>query len=192
MPGDRYRVATTVDIAGGNSGGAAVDTSGRLVAVPSARLFNAEAETTGLMVPVDLAEPLIAAVQAGRPYVSPWFAAATGREQARDLGWSEGTADCGRLGEDDVSVERESLSWAVVVGGLAPEHDIMVEITSPDGSSSFLPSRWDGDSCLVTTVTAADLALVALDDGEYEARLFVGPTYSELLTSQVELSLGGD
>ena len=189
VPAQRYTVATTVAVSSGNSGGAALDNAGRLVAVPSAVLFS-DVASTGLMRPVDLAEPLLQAAAAGRPYISPWFVASTGREQAEDLGWTDEAGDsCDRAGTDALSLQAQQMSSAVRLAGLASGEDLLVQVRYLGKLVQEEAVRWQGDACLVTTVTAAELASGELDEGTYELHVFVGPTLSPLLTSTVELVL---
>jgi putative serine protease PepD len=102
VAGNRYRLETSADFSGGNSGGMALSNDGRLVGVPSAtKVEKEELDEAHYVRPVDLAAPLIAAARAGTEYRSPYLVAATGRESATDLGWASKNT-CSGEGSDVV------------------------------------------------------------------------------------------
>ncbi len=71
---NRAYLNTDTQINHGNSGGLAADARGRVVGVPTLGLIDRQSQQSTLSAfrPVNFAKPLIAAAQAGRPYVSPW------------------------------------------------------------------------------------------------------------------------
>lgn len=77
----RYQIVTDADIKHGNSGGAAIDDKGELVAVPSAGLPGEGADISKRLRSVDLAIPMIDAAKSGKKYDSPYSTAGTDKEQ---------------------------------------------------------------------------------------------------------------
>ena len=90
-----WEIDTSARIAGGNSGGAAINADGQLIGVPSAATWGGE--YSGRIRPVALAGPLLVAVASGTAasYRSPYDVLGTGRETGSALGWTLGQDPCG-------------------------------------------------------------------------------------------------
>jgi putative serine protease PepD len=95
--GTRAWIKTDTTFSPGNSGGLAADGQGLLIGVPSG-VTEAAGGAINSLRPVNLAQPVIAAAQAGRTYESPYVVPGSGNEALTLQTWAED------FGEDGCAV----------------------------------------------------------------------------------------
>ena len=95
--GNRAWIKTDTTFSPGNSGGLAADEQGLLIGVPSG-VTEAAGGAINSLRPVNLAQPVIAAAQAGQAYESPYVVPGSGNEALTLQHWAED------FGEDGCAV----------------------------------------------------------------------------------------
>ena len=193
---DRYEIDTSARVARGNSGGAAIDESGRLIGVPSAAGL-IEGEYTGRIRPVDLAEPLLEAARSDSPgdYVTPYDVLGTGEEQGEPVGW--GTGDDVAC-QDRTAVElppgAQELVAAAELSGMTEGEDMMYALAHPSRQEplSRFTTTWDvgeDEGCrAIRWPSTAVGTPEGFPPGEYEMRVHAGPQLRLLTTVPLVLS----
>ncbi len=182
----------------GNSGGMAVDSQGRLVGVPTLNHFDFEGgndptspklqSKLGSMRPINLAQKLIAAAQAGTGYESPFVQRLTGDEQLTDFVavspvTTEGfAADCTKANTVKTEAGDTVLSFAFSYSGFASDaHQDVAFVLVDDkadaaigieSTSDQYPFRWHASGTACVTMPL-DKALKA--GASYSLYLFAGP-----------------
>lgn len=192
---DRFEIDTSARVARGNSGGAAVDGSGRLIGVPSATRTGDE--YSGRIRPVDLAQPLLDAARSDSPgdYVTPYDVLGTGEEQAEPVGWGTGDDDaCRDLTADELASGAPDLVAAVELSGMTEGEDMMYALARPGRPEPLVRIRttWDssdGEGCRTVPWSSDDVdAPEGFPAGEYEMRVHAGPQLQLLATVPLQLS----
>lgn len=184
-------IHTDAKIASGNSGGLAVDASGRLVAVPTqVSADGPEGAVDFNMRPVDLARPLIDAARQGSPYdPDTHVVRPSGNEAAMVMGWAdEWSAECDATGRT-IAFGTSTAYAHIQFAGMVPGDHVLVELARLDAPDASLPLvayhrfDWDRDgpdaACEVVPLTFdrdfpwADTG--SFYEGEYGAYVSVGP-----------------
>lgn len=190
---ERYEIDTSARIAGGNSGGAAIDEQGRLIGVPSAAFRGGE--YSGRIRPVDLAAPLLEAARNGTAdtYVTPYDVLGTGEEQGEPLGWGEPGTACDELTDDELPAGSGQISGAAQLHGMTDGEDVLWALAVPGRDDPLTVARgtWEGggDGCTSATFSPADVGSAdGFDPGSYELRVHAGPQLQLLTSVPLELS----
>lgn len=190
---DRYEIDTSGRIAGGNSGGAAIDQAGRLIGVPSAKRIR-RGDYSGRIRPVDLAAPLLEAARSDSPgdYVTPYDVLGTGEEEGEPLGWGGSETDCEDLTDDEYPAGAQELNGAARLSGMTEGEDLLY-VLAPRGREDPLVrllGTWSGsDGCVSATFRSSDAGYPdGFPPGEYEMRVNAGPQLRLLTTVPLVLS----
>ena len=191
----RYEIDTSARIAGGNSGGAAIDEAGRLIGVPSASTEGSE--YSGRIRPVDLALPLLEAARSDSPgdYVTPYDVLGTGEEEGAPVGWGTGDESaCEDLTEDELAAGAQELVAAAELRGMTEGEDVMFTFAQPDHAEPLASWRgtWEGsggEGCRsMRWPSTAVGSPGGFAPGEYEMRVHAGPQLRLLTTVPLVLS----
>lgn len=178
---ERYEIDTSGRIAGGNSGGAAIDEAGRLIGVPSASTDGSE--YSGRIRPVDLAEPLLEAARSDSPgdYVTPYDVLGTGEEEAEPVGWGPADASCEDAGAEELPAGPQVLTAAADFAGMTEGEDLLFALALP-GRAELLERRrdtWrssDSEGCMTVPWSSTAVRVPeGFPPGEYEMRVHAGP-----------------
>ncbi len=185
----RWEIETSGAIAGGNSGGAAINARGQLLGVPSA--VSAGKEYSGKIRPAALAAPLLLAVATEKPYRTPYDVLGTGHETAKPLGWSTNGSACDApattLGSGSFVVQA-----AATLTGMTQGEDVYLELTDVGTGepldTSF--STWSGaaSACLAHDWVAGDPD--GFVEGDYTMAVYAGPTLRLLTTVPITIVVG--
>lgn len=181
---------TSAKLAAGNSGGLAVDSEGRLVAVPTQSTSDEPSGAVDFnMRPIDLALPLIDAAQAGEPY-DPYryVAPPSGDERATVLGWSDESSDTCVSGGDSIPSGTQFAVAQVRFDGMNTGDHVLVEFVRLDGTASAeivdfeafdWPAWLDSSVCLPIELghdrAFPDGSYRTLLSGDYGVQVSVGP-----------------
>lgn len=192
LASNRAYVNTDAEINSGNSGGLAADSDGKMIGVPSAALSRSGLTPEepvpgkiGLVRPLALATPLIAAARTGQTYKSPHITPLVGAEAFSKFRYGaavDGIAlTCTRVDR----MPAGAISVAFDYSGFAEgEHqDFMVRL-QPESTTGTQPARamqvknlwpfrWQLAGCGTVTFTA-------VQDGAYTLEFFAGPNYKQL------------
>jgi S1-C subfamily serine protease len=187
----RFEIDTSARIAGGNSGGAAIDDAGELIGVPSAVIISSE--YSGRIRPVTLAEPLLVAVAQGKAYVSPYDVVGTGQEAGAPQGFVQDGDPCTST-ETELEAGAPLLSGAAKASGMTHGEDVLYELyvdRDADPLDRFA-TTWTGGAtgCLFHQWEAASAD--GFDPGSYEMVVHVGPLLREITRVPVFLDYIGD
>jgi len=176
----RFELETTARVAHGNSGGAAIDSAGHLVGVPSAVIPGEGSDTSWRLRSVAEAAPLIAAARNHAGYHSKILVQRTGAESVTQIGVAA-------TKQEACSGSRTTAASAsAVIGfqysGFPPGPDVALVIVLPDGTevtdnSQFPPHGTipHSSGCLGYPLTAADVGQTTLPVGTYQVEMFAGP-----------------
>jgi len=176
----RFELETTARVAHGNSGGAAIDSAGHLVGVPSAVIPGEGSDTSWRLRSVAEAAPLIAAARSHTPYHGKLLVQLTGTEAVTAVG-------IGATKPEACAGPRTTASSASAVfgfrySGFPKGVDVALVIVTPDGTavrddSQFFPHGTlpDGSGCIGLPVTAADLGQSTMPVGTWHVQMFAGP-----------------
>jgi putative serine protease PepD len=176
----RFELETTARVAHGNSGGAAIDSAGHLIGVPSAVIPGEGSDTSWRLRSVAEAAPLIAAARSHTPYHGKLLVQLTGTEAVTAVG-------IGATKPEACAGPRTTASSASAVfgfrySGFPKGVDVALVIVTPDGTavrddSQFFPHGTlpDGSGCIGLPVTAADLGQPTMPVGTWHVQMFAGP-----------------
>ena len=177
----RFELDTTARVAHGNSGGAAIDNSGRLIGVPSLAIPGEGSDVSWRLRSAAEARPLIAAAVSGAPYRSTLLVQPTGSEQAGAAGVGT-TAAQACSGSPIVAAAPPSVLFGVDYLGFPRGLDIALLIRLPDGSVltgqlGGLPQGTASASsgCFSYGLMASQLGLASVPSGTYQIQLLAGP-----------------
>ncbi|HEY5730401.1 MAG TPA: trypsin-like peptidase domain-containing protein [Anaerolineales bacterium] len=87
--GDKAFIKTDTEIAGGNSGGLAVNEAGQIIGVPTLTVSSDSGSVIGRLRSINLAKPMLEAAVAGKKYVSEFAEEGTGNENFTLTTWAE-------------------------------------------------------------------------------------------------------
>ncbi len=87
--GDRAFIKTDTEIAGGNSGGLAVNEAGQIIGVPTLTVSSDTGSVIGRLRSINLALPMLEAALAGTKYKSLYAQEGTGKEEFTLTTWAE-------------------------------------------------------------------------------------------------------
>lgn len=187
----RWEIDTSARIAGGNSGGAAINAAGQLIGVPSATVVGQE--YSGRIRPIALAEPLLLSVADGSfpAYRTPYDVVGTGQETATPLGWSTDGTSCGST-TGTVAEGAQRLDGAEQVAGMTPGEDVLVELVAPDHKAAFRPqlSTWTGAATGCLSASWSTSASSGFGAGGYEMRVYVGPQLRQVTVLPLSVQPG--
>ena len=178
-----WELNTDAVIHSGNSGGLVIDAQGKLIAIPT--YSQGFTERTYRARAVELAGPLIAAAQNGKPYLSPHLVERTGEEALVDVGWSgERYDECYDPGGEPTLLAPAELHAQVRLEGLAEGEDYRLVLTDPAGDAvASVQDAWRGEGCLQLSLPSASAA----DSGSWSLTVLVGPAWDTLGTASVEV-----
>jgi serine protease Do len=223
--GDRSWIKTDATISGGNSGGLGADDDNSLIGVPTAigagtgvkgSDCRPSQDTNGdgkvdrndycvpvsnfisELRPVNLAKPLIQAVKANIPYVSPYGpviagAVGTGNESFGPVSWytvsnSEGCETGKRT--DSYPSGTKGIAAVTEYSGMTPGQEWGIIWTIDGEVVANKKDSWDAEesgsysNCLVSTTNEA------LPDGTYTVAIFAGPKLPLLSEGEVVIGTG--
>src|SRR5215831_15676636 len=177
----RFELETTARVAHGNSGGAAIDNSGRLIGVPSLAIPGEGSDVSWRLRSVAEAKPLIAAARSGTAYQSTLLVQPTGSERVISSGGGT-TAAQACSGSPMAAAAAPSLMFGVGYTGFPRGLDIAMLIRLPDGTALAGPlgglpqSTANGSSgCFSYRLIASQLGLASVPKGTYQVQLLAGP-----------------
>jgi S1-C subfamily serine protease len=199
---NRYGINIDADIRGGNSGGLAADSDGRIIGVPTATYIEDRGELTDTinrLVPVNLAKPLIEAAQQGTDYVSPAWTKLTGGETFSPLRTVDAATSqafenaCTTPAATPVAGDfYVAVSFDYQNLPQARHQDIAIAVLDENGeivgstvSNNFFPMPISGNGCATATVELDS----ELATGTYEVRLYAGPNYRLIPGSTLTLTI---
>jgi putative serine protease PepD len=192
----RYQIVTDADIKHGNSGGAAIDDKGELVAVPSAGLPGEGSDISKRLRSVDLAFPMIKAAENGSDYESPYSTAGTGKEELVGYQVTSSEPKGCQKGEENVDLQGGSKKFYVQLAmtGMRKGEDLVLVIGKP-GSLGQDPSllnsspvtRWKADGSSGCQTVEVDLSLP--DSGEIGFAV-LGGTQLKQLSDEFDAEIG--
>ena len=178
----RFELETTARLAHGNSGGAAIDNSGRLIGVPSLAVPGEGSDVSWRLRSVAEAKPLIAAARDGTPYRSTLLVQPTGSEQSGPAGVGTTSAQACAGSPVVTAAAAPSVMFGVRYSGFPPGLDIAMVIRLPDGTA--LPGPLGGlpqstakasSGCFSYGLIASQLGLASVPNGTYQVQLLAGP-----------------
>ena len=176
----RFELETTARVAHGNSGGAAIDSAGHLIGVPSAVIPGEGSDTSWRLRSVAEARPLIAAARSHAAYHSTILVPLTGAESVPQIG--VGATKQEACSGHRATAASASAEFGFRYSGFPRGADVALGIVKPDGTpvtdeSQFLPHGTvpDRSGCISFTLTAADLGQTTMPVGTYQLQLFAGP-----------------
>ena len=177
----RFELETTARVAHGNSGGAAIDSAGHLIGVPSAVIPGEGSDTSWRLRSVAEARTLIAAARSHTGYHSKILVPLTGAESVPQTG--VGATKLQACSGNRTTAASASAEFGFRYSGFARGADIALGIVEPDGTpvtdeSQFLPHGTvpDSSGCIRFTLAAADLGQTTMPVGTYQLQLFAGPS----------------
>jgi putative serine protease PepD len=177
----RFELETTARVAHGNSGGAAIDNSGRLIGVPSLAIPGEGSDVSWRLRSVAEAKPLIAVARSGTAYQSTLLVQPTGSERVISSGGGI-TAAQACSGSPTVAAAGPSVVFGVGYTGFPRGLDIAMLIRLPDGTALAGPlgglpqSTANGSSgCFSYRLIASQLGLASVPKGTYQVQLLAGP-----------------
>ncbi len=192
----RFEMETTARVAHGNSGGAAIDNSGRLIGVPSLAIPGEGSDVSWRLRSVAEAQPLIAAARGGAAYRSTLLVQPTGSERVIAAGAGT-TAAQACSGNPVVAAAAPSAVFGVGYAGFPRGLDIAMLIRLPDGTVltgqlGGLPQAvaTSGSGCFSYGISAGQLGLASVPDGTYQVQLLAGPDLTPL-SPPASLTVGG-
>ncbi len=193
----RFELETTARVAHGNSGGAAIDNSGRLIGVPSLAVPGEGSDVSWRLRSVAEAKPLIAAARSGTAYRSTLLVQPTGAERvvAAGIGTTAAQACSGTpaMAASAPPFVNAGISYA----GVPRDLDLAIVIRLPDGT--VVPGQFGGvpqttatasSGCFTYTLSATELGLASLPTGTYQLQLLAGPDLAPL-GDPANVSVGG-
>jgi len=194
----RFELETTARVAHGDSGGAAIDNSGRLIGVPSLAIPGEGDDVSWRLRSVAAAKPLIAAARSGAAYRSTPLVQLTGSEQviAAGVGTTAEQACSGRPVVAAAAVP--SVTFGAAYDGFPRGLDIAMLIRLPDGTAlagplGGLPQSTASASggCFSYSLVASQLGLASVPNGTYQVQLLAGPELTPV-SAPAEVSVAGD
>jgi putative serine protease PepD len=177
----RFELETTARVAHGNSGGAAIDSAGHLIGVPSAVIPGEGSDTSWRLRSVAEAAPLIAAARRHAGYDSSILVPLTGAESVSQVG--VGATKQQACSGSRTTAAAGSAVFGFRYSGFLRGADVALEIVQPDGTpvtdvSQFLPhgTAPGSSGCIPLTLAAADLGQATMPAGTYQVQMFAGPS----------------
>jgi putative serine protease PepD len=189
----RFQLETTARVAHGNSGGAAVITTGELVGVPSLAIPGEASDLSWRLRSVAQAAPLIEAARAHTRYSSHLLVSLPSQTRVTSVAIGPGTDNsCPTKGTSlPAGATRAVFGFSII--GAPTGLDVAFLIELPDGSVAYndalqgqslpgLPQMVlkEASSCVGWIVTAASVGRTALQNGRYRAQLLAGPNLEPL------------
>jgi putative serine protease PepD len=181
----RFQLETTARLAHGNSGGAAVSSTGQLIGVPSLEVTGDGGDESWRLRSVTEAQRLIAAATNGTRYQSRILVPLAGSEQTAPAGVG-GSADAACAAGTSVPAG-DSAVFGAPFSGVPRGLDLALLVEVPGGTAVTVPTGGlpqltaTADSgCFTAQVTAAQLGLSALPTGTYHVQLYGGPSLTPL------------
>ena len=170
----RAWIKTDAQINAGNSGGIAADSNGRMVGITSASQCGESGDACeGESLSIDAALPILRAAEAGKPWHSPYFVWANGKERFVFLGWAANAPDdsCAFHKVTSYGSGASEIYAVFDATHVAPKEDVEYEWNGPDGPDTY-DYRWDGtrDELCYWYQYEPD------GDGRYSLKVFAGPT----------------
>lgn len=190
----RFEIDTSARIAGGNSGGAAIDAAGRLIGVPSAS--SATSEYSGRIRPIDFAKPLLARVVAGTyaAYRTPYDVITDGSEAGEALGWSVAERSCPAAADDTLPSGTTAAYGQISLTGMTTGEDTLTTLEHDGERLRTDPETWtlrEGTGCLPIQIDATATggqAGAALAGGTYVFSVFAGPLLRRMAQTTLTVS----
>ena len=177
----RFELETTARVAHGNSGGAAIDNSGRLIGVPSLAIPGEGSDVSWRLRSVAEAKPLVAAARSGTAYQSTLLVQPTGSERVIAAGGGTTPAQA-CSGSPMAAAAAPSVMFGVSYTGFPQGLDIAMLIRLPDGTALAGPlgglpqsTANDGSGCFSYSLMASQLGLASVPNGTYQVQLLAGP-----------------
>ena len=192
----RFELEITARLAHGNSGGAAIDDSGRLIGVPSLAVSGEGGDTSWRLRSVAEARPLIAAARRHMTYQSRLLVQPTGAEQVTGIGVGA-TAQQACTGGQQAAPASSATNFGVRYASFPQGLDIALltplpistAVPAPLGAPP-LPPATAGSGCFAYHLTASELGLASLPEGRYQVELFAGPNLAQV-GAPADLDIGG-
>jgi putative serine protease PepD len=192
----RFELEITARLAHGNSGGAAIDDSGRLIGVPSLAVSGEGGDLSWRLRSVAEATPLIAAARRHLTYQSKLLVQPTGAEQVTSIGVGA-TPQQACSGRQRAAAVSSAANFGVGYANFPHGLDMAMLIRLPDGT--FVPGQDGGllqaiatasRGCFTYQLTASELGLASLPQGRYQVELFAGPNLAPV-GARAGLDIGG-
>jgi putative serine protease PepD len=189
-----WELNTDADIHAGNSGGAVIDATGKLIGIPT--YSRGYTDVTYRARAVDLARPLLDAAKSGAPYTSAHLVPATGMESLTSVDWGDADLECGDTGQQPPFETPEVLLAEVQLSDMSDGEDYKLELIGPGGKVfKTTQNAWDEEVDCAEIGYAAFLGNVPA--GTYVVKAYVGPDRTpigEATTSVIapETSAEGD
>jgi putative serine protease PepD len=181
----RFELETTARLAHGNSGGAAVSSTGQLIGVPSLEVTGEGGDESWRLRSVTEAQRLIAAARNGTPYQSKILVPLAGSEQTAVAGI--GGTDAAACAAGASIPAEDSAVFGAPFSGVPQGLDLALLVELPDGTAVTVPTGGlpqltaTADSgCFTVQLTAAQLGLSVLPAGTYHVQLYGGPSLAPL------------
>ena len=181
----RFEMETTARVAHGNSGGAAINTAGQLIGVPSLAIPGEGQDVSWRLRSVAEAEPLVAAARHHATYHSKLLVQPTGSEQVTQTG--VGTTEEAACGGGQSAIAGQSATFAVDYAQAPKGLDLALLIALPNGGvvtqqGAGLPqaTATASSGCFGFQLTADEVGLSALPAGTYHVQLLAGPDLAPL------------
>jgi putative serine protease PepD len=181
IKGPRFELETTARVAHGNSGGAAIDSAGELVGVPTQVIPGEASDTSWRLRSVALAAPLIAAARSHTAYHSNLLNQLTGSESVTQVGI--GTTEAQACSGSKSTASSDSAVFSFTYSGFTRGTDIALLIVAPDGtpvrndSVSYPHGRLpDGSGCIGVPVAASAVGASTMPVGTWHFQMVAGPS----------------
>ena len=178
----RFELETTARVAHGNSGGAAIDNSGRLIGVPSLAIPGEGSDVSWRLRSVAEAKPLIAAARSGTTYQNALLVQPTASERVTAAGVGTTAAQACSGSRMVAAAAPPSVMFGVGYAGFPRGLDIAMLIRLPDGTVltgqlGGLPQSTASASsgCFSYSLIASQLGLASVPNGTYQVQLLDGP-----------------
>ncbi len=181
----RFEIETTARIAHGNSGGAAIDSAGHLIGVPSLTIPGEGSDVSWRLRSVAEARPLIAAARNHVTYHSKILVQMTGAESVSQAG--VGATAAAACSGSPTAASSASAVFAFSIAGFRPGLDYVAQFTLPDGSqlSSDQMTTPKNASCLYFILPASQVSQATMPVGAYHLQLLAGPSLTQVGPTRV-------
>jgi S1-C subfamily serine protease len=192
----RFELETTARVAHGDSGGAAIDNSGRLIGVPSLAIPGEGSDVSWRLRSVAEAQPLITAARMGTTYRSTLLVQPTGSERVIATGVGT-TVTQACSGSPRIATGTPSVTFGVGYAGFPRGLDTALFIRLPDGTTltgqlGGLPQSTATAStgCFSYRLDAGQLGAASVPDGTYQVQLLAGPDLTPV-SALTSVTVGG-